>query len=76
MLNALLPADELTGQAGLGCRKEIWDNALTTRRVGKEGRKDDSGEERVGGRMKEINLQDIKGGKEPQCLMLLSFTNS
>ena len=53
----------------MACRKEIWDKALTTRRVGKEGRKG-------GSRMKEIEVQDIKGGKEPQCSMLPSFTKS
>ena len=60
----------------MACRKEIWDKALTTRRVGKEGRKDDSRGEKGGGRMKEMDLQDIKGGKEPQCSMLPSFTKS
>lgn len=28
----------MTGQGAPACRKEIWDNALTRRRVGKEGR--------------------------------------
>ena len=26
---------KMTGQGALACRKDIWDNALTTRRVGK-----------------------------------------
>ena len=49
----------MTGQGAPACRKEIWDKALTRRRVGKEGRgtrgKGCSG-------MKEMEVEDRKGG--------------
>ena len=42
----------MTGQGAPACRKEIWEIALTTRRVGKEGR----------GREKKVQRDEGDGG--------------
>ena len=51
----------MTGQGAPACRKEIWDNALTRRRVGKEGRGTILRGKGCSG-MKEMEVEDRKGG--------------